>query len=84
MAVRQVDAVLLTAGQHRRMILRGKMSLLFDSLAPAMGAVMAGYLVDMYSEKDILTGFIMLYRCTAAVLVLSLTMSWGWSLTRDG
>ncbi|KAI9314537.1 hypothetical protein BX666DRAFT_1967627 [Dichotomocladium elegans] len=80
-AVEQVDAVLLVAGQHQRMMLRGKMSAMFYSIGPAVGAVATGFLVDLYDRENILTyaGFLLSYRCTMAVVGISLVVSRGWS-----
>lgn len=82
MAVQQVDAVLLTAGQHQRMILRGRMSALFNSIGPAIGAILAGYLVDLYQQTSYMTfpGFLLVYKCSIVVLAISLLLSRGWSL----
>lgn len=84
-AVQQVDAVLLTAGQHQRMILRGRMSALFNSIGPAIGAVLAGYLVDLYQQTSYMTfpGFLLVYKCSIVVLAISLLLSRGWSLAID-
>ncbi|CDS08039.1 hypothetical protein LRAMOSA01988 [Lichtheimia ramosa] len=81
-AVQQVDAVLLTAGQHQRMILRGRMSALFNSIGPAIGAILAGYLVDLYQQTSYMTfpGFLLVYKCSIVVLAISLLLSRGWSL----
>ncbi|KAI9494621.1 hypothetical protein BDB00DRAFT_817558 [Zychaea mexicana] len=84
-AVRQVDCVLLTAGQHQRMLLRGKMSALFNSLGPALGAVLTGYLVDAYVHENIMTfsGFVFAYRGAVVVLALCWAVSRGWTVVAD-
>ncbi|KAI9266730.1 hypothetical protein BDA99DRAFT_31226 [Phascolomyces articulosus] len=80
-AVRQVDCVLLTAGQHQRMLLRGKMSALFNSLGPALGAILSGYLVDAYIHENIMTfsGFVYSYRAAVVILALCWVVSRGWT-----
>ncbi|KAI8137748.1 hypothetical protein BJV82DRAFT_524620 [Fennellomyces sp. T-0311] len=84
-AVRQVDCVLLTAGQHQRMLLRGKMSALFNSLGPALGAALTGYLVDAYVHENIMTfsGFVFAYRGAAAVLAMCWAVSRGWAVVSE-
>lgn len=77
--------MLLTAGQHQRMLLRGKMSALFNSLGPALGAALTGYLVDAYVHENIMTfsGFIFAYRGAAVVLAMCWAVSRGWAVAAE-
>ena len=84
-AVRQVDCVLLTAGQHQRMLLRGKMSALFNSLGPALGAIVSGLLVDACINKNIMafSGFMYSYRAAVVLLAFCWAISRGWTVVAD-
>ncbi|KAI7857307.1 hypothetical protein BDC45DRAFT_29425 [Circinella umbellata] len=84
-AVRQVDCVLLTASQHQRMLLRGKMSALFNSLGPALGAIMSGFLVDACIHHNIMSfsGFLYSYRVAIVVLAFCWAISRGWTVVAE-
>ncbi|KAG0194780.1 hypothetical protein DFQ28_006629 [Apophysomyces sp. BC1034] len=64
-----------------RMMQCGKMSAMFSSLGPAVGSLLAGYLVENQSMPT--EGFTFLYRSVVAALTFSFVVSWGWSAVDD-
>lgn len=75
-AVRQMDNMFMAMGQRRRMDLRAKMSALYSSLGPALGALLAGYIADRGGNNH---DFTLLFRVAAMLVAVDSPVSWYWS-----
>ncbi|KAG1140378.1 hypothetical protein G6F37_000867 [Rhizopus arrhizus] len=60
--------------QYERMKERARVSFLFSSLGPAIGALMAGIILQPELEE-----YSFLFKISVAILALSFVVSWGWT-----
>ncbi|CDH55257.1 predicted protein [Lichtheimia corymbifera JMRC:FSU:9682] len=90
--VHRVSALLWTEEESFRIAQVGKLSALYSSIGPAIGVLLAGFLLsgnvtDVGSSNSSMTttmlreGFILAYRCAIALTAASFVASWGWSTT---
>lgn len=90
--VHRVSALLWTEEESFRIAQVGKLSALYSSIGPAIGVLLAGFLLsgnvtDVGSSNSSMTtamlreGFTLAYRCAIALTAASFVASWGWSTT---
>ncbi|KAI9272891.1 hypothetical protein BDA99DRAFT_556487 [Phascolomyces articulosus] len=86
---------LLWTDEDQRIAQVGKLSALFSSVGPAVGALLAGFLLsgndtDIGSSTDdnteamdafLMAGYTLVFRCNIALTAASFVVSWGWSST---
>lgn len=70
-----VDQIhVIVYNQYERMKERARASLLFSSLGPAAGSIIAGLVLQ--SDLD---DYVLLFKTSVAILSLSFVVSWGWA-----
>ncbi|KAI9023056.1 hypothetical protein CLU79DRAFT_750121 [Phycomyces nitens] len=63
---------------QQRMMERGKASALYGCIGPALGALIAGYIVG--DDMTWRVGFVHLFHTTVPFAALSFVISWGWTM----
>ncbi|KAI8636954.1 hypothetical protein BD408DRAFT_425331 [Parasitella parasitica] len=62
--------------QNERMKQRSKISALFSSIGPAIGATLAGYILQSDQSME---DYTLIFKCCVALFSLSFVVSWGWT-----
>ena len=89
LVITQRVCALLWTEEDQRIAQVGKLSALYSSIGPAVGALLAGFLLSG-DESDVgsstagtilLAGYTLVFRCNIALTAASFVVSWGWSST---
>lgn len=67
---------LIMWSQYDRMKHRSKISALFSSIGPAIGALLAGYILQSNTNME---DYAFIYKMCVALFSLSFVVSWGWT-----
>ncbi|KAL7322950.1 hypothetical protein PS15p_210917 [Mucor circinelloides] len=62
--------------QYERMKQRSKISALYSSIGPALGAMLAGYILQSDQSME---DYTLIFKCCVALFSLSIVVSWGWT-----
>jgi phage-related minor tail protein len=76
-AAHQVDSVVLSG--YKRIMVKGGMAALYNSIGPAIGVLTAGYIIS--GQTEALEGYRIVYQYAAGLTVISGILSWEWSTT---
>ncbi|KAI8145367.1 hypothetical protein BJV82DRAFT_535509 [Fennellomyces sp. T-0311] len=89
LVITQRVCALLWTEEDQRIAQVGKLSALYSSIGPAVGALLTGFLLSG-DESDVgsstagtllLAGYTLVFRCNIALTAASFVVSWGWSST---
>ena len=61
--------------QYDRMKHRSKISALYSSIGPAIGALLAGYIMQPSDTDD----YALIYKICVGLFSFSFVVSWGWT-----
>ncbi|CAO0796504.1 unnamed protein product [Mucor circinelloides] len=62
--------------QYERMKQRSEISALYSSIGPALGAMLAGHILQSDQSME---DYTLIFKCCVALFSLSIVVSWGWT-----
>ncbi|KAL9537278.1 hypothetical protein MBANPS3_011919 [Mucor bainieri] len=62
--------------QYERMKQRSRISALYSSIGPALGVMLAGYILQSDQSME---DYTLIFKCCVALFSLSFVVSWGWT-----